>query len=78
MPNLASAKKRLRQNAKRRLHNQIIKTQIKNQTKKAVESGDVLAAISIIDRAASKGVIHRNAAARRKSRLTKKTVAAAE
>jgi len=76
MPNLASGKKRLRQNAKRRLHNQIIKTQIKNQTKKAVESGEVLAAISIIDRAAAKGVIHRNAAARRKSRLTKKIAAA--
>jgi small subunit ribosomal protein S20 len=76
MPNLASAKKRLRQNSKRRLHNQIIKTQMKNQTKKALESGDVLAAISVIDRAAAKGVIHRNAAARRKSRLAKKAAAA--
>ncbi len=41
MPNLASAKKRLRQNGKRKLVNQIIKTRVKNETKTAVASGDL-------------------------------------
>jgi small subunit ribosomal protein S20 len=59
MPNLASAKKRLRQNSKRKLVNQIVKTRIKTETKKA----------------AAKGIIHKNAAARRKSRLAKSAAA---
>ena len=77
MPNLASAKKRLRQNTKRKLVNQIVKTRIKTETKKALESGDVKAAASQIDRAAAKGIIHKNAAARKKSRLAKRAAAAA-
>lgn len=77
MPNLASAKKRLRQNPKRRLVNQIVKTRIKNETKKALETGDATAAFNAIDRAGAKGVIHKNAAARRKSRLAKRLAAAA-
>ena len=76
MPNLASAKKRLRQNSKRKLVNQIVKTRIKNETKKIAESGDSKIAFSLIDRAAAKGIIHKNAAARRKSRLAKRTAAA--
>ncbi len=77
MPNLASAKKRLRQNSKRKLVNQIVKTRIKTETKKALESGEIGAAASQIDRAAAKGIIHKNAAARRKSRLAKRVAAAA-
>lgn len=77
MPNLASAKKRFRQNPKRRLINQIVKTRIKNETKEALETGDAAAAFGAIDRAGAKGVIHKNAVARRKSRLAKQLAAAA-
>ena len=76
MPNLASAKKRLRQSAKRQLRNQIAKTRIKTETKKAL-SGAENVAVSVIDRAAAKGIIHKNAAARKKSRLAKRVAAAA-
>ena len=78
MPNLPSAKKRLRQNAKKRLRNQIAKTRIKTTVRKAVEtkaaplSLEGKDAIRAIDKAAAKGVIHRNAAARKKSRLVKR------
>lgn len=75
MPNLASAKKRLRQNVGKRLRNQAAKTRIKTETKKAL-AGETNLAVSMIDRAASKGIIHRNAAARRKSRLAKRLATA--
>ena len=75
MPNLASAKKRLRQNAAKQLRNQVAKTRIKTEIKKAV-SGEENAAVSYIDRAAAKGVIHKNKAARQKSRLAKRLAAA--
>jgi len=77
MPNLASAKKRLRQNAKKRFRNQVVKTRIKNTTKEAIGGGDIKLAMSAIDKAAAKGVIHRNAAARKKSRLVKRLASAA-
>lgn len=75
MPNLASAKKRLRQDVKKQLRNQIAKTRIKTEIKKSIESGDINGAAGAIDRAASKGVIHRNAANRKKSRLAKRLAA---
>ena len=79
MPNNASAEKRMRQEQKRRLHNRMVKSIVKTNITKArnaiatgVESEEaVRAAISELDRAAKKGVIHRNNAARRKSRLMK-------
>ena len=80
MPNNASAKKRMRQEQKRRLHNRSIKSLVKTQITKArqaIVAADadaetaVRAAVSELDRAAKKGVIHRNNAARRKSRLMK-------
>jgi small subunit ribosomal protein S20 len=71
MPNTASAKKRLRQNAKKQLRNQAAKTRIKTETKKALAGESPSSAFSVIDRAAAKGIIHKNAAARRKSRLAK-------
>ena len=77
MPRLASAKKRLRQNEKKRLRNTAAKTRIKTETKKALAGGDAKSAFSVIDRAAAKGIIHKNAAARRKSRLAKHLAAAA-
>ena len=79
MPNNASAEKRMRQEQKRRLHNRMVKSVVKTNVTKArqalvsgVESeAAVRAAISELDRAAKKGVIHHNNASRRKSRLMK-------
>ena len=77
-----SALKRMRQNEKRRVRNRHIKstlkTHIKNYLKsiedKDVESADVnlKATISCIDKAVSKGIIHKKNASRKKSRLTQK------
>lgn len=79
MPNNASAEKRLRQEQKRRLHNRMVKSIVKTNVTKARQAittgveaeAAVRAAVSELDRAAKKGVIHRNNAARRKSRLMK-------
>ncbi|MHB8600482.1 MAG: 30S ribosomal protein S20 [Ktedonobacteraceae bacterium] len=82
MPNNAAAKKRMRQEQKRRLHNRSVKSIVKTQVTKArqaittevdipIAEEAVRAAVSELDRAAKKGVIHRNNAARRKSRLMK-------
>lgn len=83
MPNNASAKKRMRQEEKRRLHNRSVKSSVKTYITKArvaIDDGDshedaqeaVRHAVSELDRAAKKGVLHRNNAARRKSRLMKR------
>jgi len=79
MPNNASAEKRQRQEQKRRLHNRMVKSIVKTNVTKArqalttgIDSEEaVRAAVSELDIAAKKGVIHRNNAARRKSRLMK-------
>lgn len=83
MPNNASAEKRMRQEQTRRTHNRSVKSLVKTQVTKArvaitsttVNAEDaeaaVRAAVSELDRAAKKGVIHKNNAARRKSRLMK-------
>lgn len=82
MPNSRSAAKRMRQEQKRRLHNRSIKSAVKTEITKArnaiasgvdpeVAEAAVRAAVSALDRAAKKGVIHKNNAARRKSRLMK-------
>ena len=82
MANTASAKKRVRQNEKRRMRNRVWLTRARSTVKQAriaIDSMDseasiaaVNTAISELDRAASKGVIHKRNAARRKSRLLKK------
>jgi small subunit ribosomal protein S20 len=82
LANTASTKKRVRQNEKRRLHNRIWLTRARSTVKQAritIDSQDSAAsveavnkAISELDKAASKGVIHKRNAARRKSRLLKK------
>jgi small subunit ribosomal protein S20 len=79
MPNNRAAAKRMRQEQKRRLHNRSIKSLVKTQITKARQAiatdadaeAAVRDAVSELDRAAKKGVIHRNNAARRKSRLMK-------
>lgn len=88
MANTLSAKKRNRQNEKRRQRNQTVRTRTRTFTKRArqaIESGDIAAAekavkdaASQLDRAVSKGVIHENNAARRKSRLMKQLATARE
>jgi small subunit ribosomal protein S20 len=77
-----SAKKRVRQNAKRRMINRARKSQIKTQTKhfeQALSDGDAKAAeeqyrlaVIRLDKAASKSTMHKRTAARKKSRLAKK------
>ena len=79
MPNTASAKKRLRQNEVRRLHNRTIKSAVRTQIKKvrqAVDAGEIdkaeaefRAAAKKLDQAGAKRVIHPNKSARQKSRL---------
>ncbi|HJQ30623.1 MAG TPA: 30S ribosomal protein S20 [Pyrinomonadaceae bacterium] len=80
MPNHKSAEKRVRQNEKRREVNRGNRSRLRTGIKKlraAFESGDAGSAqtllpetVSLIDKAVQKGVLHRNAAARYKSRLT--------
>jgi len=80
MPNLRSAKKRMRIEEKRRARNKAVKSTVRTQITQARESiastpqepqteEAVREAISALDRAVTKGVLHRNNAARRKSRL---------
>jgi len=80
MPNHKSAEKRVRQSARRRDINQSNRTRLRSSIKKlrgalaggnAKESSSLLpATVSEIDKAVQKGVLHRNTAARHKSRLT--------
>jgi small subunit ribosomal protein S20 len=81
MANIASQKKRNRQNEKRRVRNKGVRSELKTRVKVAVQAvadGDasateaVKAAQKRIDKAAASGVIHKNAAARRTSRLMKR------
>ena len=74
MPNIKSAEKWARQSEKRRVRNLDTKTRVKTIVKKPRTSGDpaaVAKADSTLDKAAQKGVIHKNKAARKKSRLAK-------
>ena len=80
MPNHKSAEKRVRQTGRRSIVNRRNRTRLRGSMKKlrgALASGDAKtlttllpATISDIDKAVQKGVLHRNAAARHKSRLT--------
>ncbi|MEK6333494.1 MAG: 30S ribosomal protein S20 [Acidobacteriota bacterium] len=79
MPNHKSAEKRVRQNERRRLVNRSNRTRLRSSVKElrsALDSDAKQAAtllprtVSEIDKAVQKGVLHRNAAARHKSRLT--------
>jgi small subunit ribosomal protein S20 len=80
MPNHKSAEKRDRQNARRNSINTSNRTQLRSQIKKLralIAAGNAQEAqvqlpkaISVIDKAVQKGVLHRNTAARHKARLT--------
>jgi len=88
LANIKSAIKRNKQNEKRRLRNRVFRGRARTLITKArttLDAGDqtasveaVKVAISALDKAAAKGVLHKNNAARRKSRLMKKLAAAAE
>ncbi|MCP5266152.1 MAG: 30S ribosomal protein S20 [Burkholderiaceae bacterium] len=79
MANIASARKRARQAVKRNLHNSSLRSTMRTAVKavrKAIAAGDKEAAMStmrasqaVIDRIADKKIVHKNAAARYKSRL---------
>ncbi len=82
MPNTKSARKQVRVAQRRRLRNKPLRSLAKTNVRKAEElifsgqlkkaEAEVVAVISSLDRAAEKGAIHPNNAARRKSRLLKK------
>lgn len=81
MANTASALKRMRQNEKRRLRNRAVRSQVRGAVKTARAAleqtgadprASVVDAIRALDRAVSKGVIHRNTAARKKSALARR------
>ncbi len=75
MPNLKSAKKKLRQDKKRQNKNLLYKKNYKKALKSALGKKTknlVSKAFSLIDKAAKKRIIHRNKAARLKQRLSKK------
>ena len=80
MANSPQAKKRARQGEKRRKHNASLRSMVRTSIKKviaAIDNGDAeqakqayAAAVPVIDRMADKGIIHKNKAARHKSRLS--------
>lgn len=78
MPNIKSAKKRVKVIETKTLRNKAIKSDLKTAYKKVdAAEGDakavaVKAAIKKVDMACSKGIMHKNAAARKKSQLAKK------
>ncbi len=81
MANIKSQIKRNRQNERRRLRNKSVRSEMRTRSKAAVEAAqtgaedalDALrAAVRRIDKAAAQGVIHKNQAANRKSRLMRR------
>ncbi len=88
MPNIKSAIKRVKVSERRRLRNRMVKSAVRTYLRNAERSigsskidaattrSHVVRALQALDAAASKGVLHKNNAARRKSRLMKKLNAA--
>ena len=80
MANIQSAKKRVKVSAKKNLHNRIVKSGMRSSIRKFDEAvaadpqnavKQLSATSAVIDKAAAKGVIHKNAANRKKARLAK-------
>jgi len=80
LPNIKSAMKRVKVSKKKNLRNRMVKTGVKTAIKKyqvaltegvAPASAQLSATASAIDKAAAKGVLHKNAANRKKARLAK-------
>ncbi|MBM3219830.1 MAG: 30S ribosomal protein S20 [Candidatus Rokubacteria bacterium] len=83
MANTSSALKRMRQNERRRVRNRVVRSKVRTAVKTAraaLGTGDAGAAvheaIRALDKAVTKGVIHRNTAARKKSALARRLVPA--
>lgn len=81
MANTKSAKKAIKVQERRRVRNQMVKTKVRTFLKRANQAvaGDdsekaeaIKNAISQLDKAVAKGIVHKNTAARKKSRLVKK------
>ena len=75
MPNIKSAKKRVLVSATKQARNKADKTALKTILKKVdadTNADNVKGAVKAVDKAAAKGIIHKNAAARKKSQLAKK------
>jgi len=86
MANIKSQIKRNRQNERARLKNKAVKSELRTRVKQAVQAAtdggdDAVAALRLavkrLDKAATKGIIHKNQAANRKSRLVKRANALA-
>lgn len=86
MPNIKSAKKRVKVSEKKNLRNRIVKSGVRTSIKKfesAAAQDPAAAAVALsatssaIDKAASKGVMHKNAANRKKARLARRLSKAA-
>ena len=79
MPNIASAKKNMRKSraamARNRAQRSALRTALKKAHATATSGDDQTSAVSLLDRAARKGLIHKNTAARHKSRMAKKAAA---
>ena len=75
MANTKSAAKRARQTERRALRNRRVLSRIRTLSKRTVKAdapaNDINALVSAIDKAAKRGIIHRNAAIRRKARLAR-------
>ncbi len=81
MPNIKSAKKRVKVSEKKNLRNRVVKSGVRTAVKKfdaavAADPANAAAVLkdttSAIDKAAAKGVMHKNAANRKKARLAKR------
>lgn len=78
MANHKSAEKRIRTNEKRRVRNKASLSKVKTMVKKVLESSEktvaetnLKKAVSVLDKSALKGIIHKNNVARKKAKLTK-------
>ena len=86
LPNIKSAMKRVKVNQKKNLRNRMVKSAMKTQIKKfetainanAADAELLSATQGAVDKAATKGVIHKNAANRKKARLAKRMNKAAQ
>lgn len=81
LANTPSARKRIRTNERRRIRNVMVRSKLKTLVKKSVQATHASAPTSVetlasalkaLDQAANKGIIHRNQADRRKSRLVRR------
>jgi small subunit ribosomal protein S20 len=79
VPNIKSAKKDLRKSRAAAVRNRAQRSALRTAVKKAKAAGNAderLAAVSLLDRAARKGLIHRNTAARQKSKIARQAASA--